>query len=234
MRRILGLTAALGALLVMAFATPAGAAVKHYRGVWIRAHKIVRTHAPREVRSARAASRTSYPRGARTPPHAPIASQRVIAPTIGSTQTAAASSVLTNFNGVSSLDSELTNYRQEFEPPDQGLCEGNGFVLEPVNSAYTIYKTDGSVVQGPYNVNDLFNVGGEEFTSDPRCHYDPTTGHWFAEILFLNDSFTDGKQLIAVSKTSDPTGLWTEYSFDTGENHPGCPCFGDQPQARDR
>lgn len=54
--------------------------------------------------------------------------------------------LLTSFNGVSSLDSEVTNFGARFEPPDQGLCVGNGFVVEPVNSAYTIYRTDGSVV----------------------------------------------------------------------------------------
>src|SRR3954451_1846793 len=43
-----------------------------------------------------------------------------------------------NFNGVSSRDSAVTNFGAEFEPPDQGLCVGNGFVLEPVNSAFRV------------------------------------------------------------------------------------------------
>src|SRR5579863_6362814 len=37
------------------------------------------------------------------------------------------SSLLQNFNGTSSNDSRRTNFDQEFEPPDQGLCVGNGF-----------------------------------------------------------------------------------------------------------
>ena len=74
--------------------------------------------------------------------------------------------LLSNFNGVSSLDSAVTNFGAEFEPPDQGLCVGNGFVLEPVNSAFTIYHTDGSVVAGPFNVNDLFAEDPLAFTSD--------------------------------------------------------------------
>ena len=73
-----------------------------------------------------------------------------------------------------------------FEPPDQGLCAGAGFVLEPVNSAYRIYKTNGTSIRGPFNVNDLFDEGAKEFTSDPRCWYDPTAHAWFATILFLN------------------------------------------------
>ena len=54
-----------------------------------------------------------------------------------------------NFNGTSSRDSEFTNFNAEFEPPDQGLCVGDGFVLEPVNSAYRIYRTNGSTCADP-------------------------------------------------------------------------------------
>ena len=118
-----------------------------------------------------------------------------------------------------------------FEPPDQGLCKGNGFVLEAVNSAYRIYRTSGTSLRGPFNINDLFNVGGKEFTSDPRCWFDPATGTWFATILFINDSSTASSLLIAVRHDPDPRGLWNEYSIDTtdpGGN--GCPCFGDQPR----
>ena len=142
----------------------------------------------------------------------------------------AAVSPLVNFNGVSSLDSQVTNYNAKFEPPDQGLCEGNGFVIEAVNSAYRIYRTNGKSIRGPFNVNDLFNVGGKEFTSDPRCWYDKATGTWFATILFINDTSTAGALLIAVRHAPDPLGLWNEYSINTTDIGNGCPCFGDQPR----
>ena len=83
---------------------------------------------------------------------------------LGTTNTGA---LLQNFNGTSSLDSEKTNFGAEFEPPDQGLCVGNGFVVEPVNSAYNIYSTNGAKIAGPFNVNRLFNDGFKQFTSDP-------------------------------------------------------------------
>ena len=147
------------------------------------------------------------------------------------------SSLLSIFNGTSSRDSEFTNFNAEFEPPDQGLCEGAGFILEPVNSAYRIYNTAGKSLRGPFNVNELFNEGGKEFTSDPRCWYDPVAKAWFATILFINSASNEGRIDIAVNPSSDPTGLWNEYQIDTtydgrdGEpNLPGCPCFGDQPR----
>src|SRR2546426_275780 len=117
---------------------------------------------------------------------------------------AAATATLSNFNGTSSRDSEFTNYNLEFEPPDQGLCAANGFVLEPVNSAYRIFRTNGKSIRGPFNINDLFNVGGKEFTSDPRCWYDPATTTWFSTILFINDTGTAGSLLIAVRHAKDP------------------------------
>ena len=147
---------------------------------------------------------------------------------------AVSSSVLSNFNGTSSNDSRKTNFNQEFEPPDQGLCVGNGFVLEPVNSAYRIFKTNGKTLEGPTNVNDLFDLGSTQFTSDPRCYYDPTTNTWFATILFLSGGeAVDGKssQLeIAVNSSGNPENIWTQYEVDTTHlgGH-GCPCFGDQP-----
>jgi hypothetical protein len=102
----------------------------------------------------------------------------------------AGQALLLNFNGTSSRDSEVTNFNAKFEPPDQGLCAGNGFVLEPVNSAYNIYRADGKRLRGPFNVNDLFNEGAAEFTSDPRCFFDAPTHTWFAAILFINSDST--------------------------------------------
>jgi hypothetical protein len=174
-----------------------------------------------------------FPKGARGLPGAHFSALEAV-PVVRSSaapRSAAAARPLSNFNGTSSRDSQFTNYNLEFEPPDQGLCEANGFVLEPVNSAYRIYRTNGKTLRGPFNVNDLFNVGGKEFTSDPRCWYDPATTTWFSVILFLNDTGTVGTELIAVRHAKDPLGLWNEYSIDaTDPGGRGCPCFGDQPR----
>ena len=138
--------------------------------------------------------------------------------------------LLQNFNGTSSLDSEKTNFGAEFEPPDQGLCVGNGFVVEPVNSAYNIYRTNGTKIAGPFNVNRLFNDGFRQFTSDPRCHYDKTTNTWFAIILFISSNSKVGRIDLSVNPTGDPTTPWTTYRIDTTDpGNRGCPCFGDQP-----
>lgn len=155
-----------------------------------------------------------------------------------------AGALLQNFDGVSSLDSEQANFGAEFEPPDQGLCAGNGFVLEAVNSAFRIYRPDGTTVSGPFNVNVLYDEGLKQFTSDPRCHYDAPTHTWFATVLFISSIGNKGIFLtnkshedLAVNTSGDPTTPWTVYQIDTTDdgsagmpNDPGCPCFGDQPR----
>ena len=208
-------------------------AVTHYAGMPGVA-RLVPRHKP--AVGASSAPRV-VPRGARRLPSGHFSAAEAVPGESASASASAAaaatatSSALANFNGVSSLDSQVTNFEQTFEPPDQGLCEGNGFVLEPVNSAYRIYRTNGNSLRGPFNINDLFNVGGKEFTSDPRCWFDPRTQTWFATILFLNDSSTASSLLIAVRHNSDPRGLWNEYSIDTTDpSGNGCPCFGDQPR----
>jgi hypothetical protein len=204
-------------------------AVTHYTGTPGVARLVPRS-APAAAPSAAA---PVVPRGARRLPSGTFSATEAMpgGPTSAAAPATATSSPVVNFDGVSSRDSQFTNYELKFEPPDQGLCKGNGFVLEAVNSAYRIYRTTGKSMRGPFNINDLFNVGGKEFTSDPRCWFDPSTQTWFATILFINDSSTASSLLIAVRHDPDPRGLWNEYSIDTtdpGGN--GCPCFADQPR----
>ena len=165
-------------------------------------------------RAAAAAGQTAThaPRGVRAIPRSTgSGSARLAAPSAAAAIASVPSSLLENFNGTSSNDSRKTNFNQQFEPPDQGLCVGNGYVLEPVNSAFRIFRTDGHNLFGPANVNDLFDQGSTQFTSDPRCYYDAATNTWFATILFLSGGENpDGKssQLdIAVNSSGNPENI---------------------------
>src|SRR5712691_3952165 len=171
----------------------------------------------------------NVPRGVRRIHTGNAQTSRIPTPA-GSQLAGNAGALLQNFNGTSSLDSEKTNFGAEFEPPDQGLCVGNGFVVEPVNSAYNIYRTNGTKIAGPFNVNRLFNDGFKQFTSDPRCFYDKTTNSWFAVILFISSNNKVGRIDLSVNPTGDPTTPWTTYKINvTDPGNPGCPCFSDQP-----
>ena len=224
----LALIAGVLAPAAAAHVTPRGSAVSavtQYKGT-MGVAKLV----PRSARPAMGAT-TMTQRGARLLHTYSTAESVPRVAGAAASGAAATASTLANFNGTSSRDSQFTNFNQEFEPPDQGLCAGNGFVLEPVNSAYRIFRANGKSIRGAFNVNDLFNVGGKEFTSDPRCWWDPRSQTWFAVILFLNDTGTQGTVLVAVRHAKDPLGLFNEYSFDaTDLGGRGCPCFGDQPR----
>lgn len=166
----------------------------------------------------------------------------------------------TGFNGLSHADQRLagtgkyTNTQPSLEPPDQGLCVGNGFVVEPINVAFRVYDEHGNALTAATALNQFYlrspavirstpAVVGD-FLSDPKCYFDPV-GHRFIQTVLEMDApgpsnvfpfFQRSHTLIAVSKTSDPTGAWNLYSIDTSDDgldgtpvHKVCPCLADQP-----
>lgn len=156
------------------------------------------------------------------------------------------------FTGITQADQRTAgtgvyaNTQFSLEPPDQGLCVGNGLVMETVNNALAIYDRSGTLVGGPTSLSQFYGLAPEivrakplkfgPFLSDPRCRFDRDTQRWFVtELEFDVDPVTGAfgnraSQLIAVSQTADPTGAYSVLSFDTTDlDHPGCPCFGDQP-----
>jgi hypothetical protein len=152
------------------------------------------------------------------------------------------------------------------EPPDQGLCVGNGYVVEAVNDVINVYNTSGqsvlpdntatNIVSGlPRNVGhavDLNSFYGyapainrttgvrAQSVTDPSCLYDAATQRFFVVVLTL-ESLPSGQLTlvnhldIAVSQTSNPTGLWNIYHTNVtndGTNTGGVnagPYLGDYP-----
>ena len=215
----------IGALIVVA-ALPASASASAETGLVPRVQAGPPTAAP-----LAALGLVARPRGARHRHGRPGSRTSENGPAAASPAAAPAAAPLVNFDGVSSRDSAETNFGQEFEPPDQGLCVGNGFVLEPVNSAYRVYDEAGHSLAGPFNVNGPFNEGLKEFTSDPRCYYDAAAHTWIAIILAIGPTEESSSLDIAVNNSGDPRTLWTAYKLDTTDPHGNeCPCFGDQPK----
>ena len=156
---------------------------------------------------------------------------------------------LTEFDQVTAGTGVYAGTQQPAEPPDQGLCVGNGFVVEPINVALAVYSSTGSLLSGPVPLNQFYRLAPElsgsvfgPFLSDPRCYFDPGTQRWFHTILEIDTDpktgnfGTHSSTLIAVSKTSNPIGDYFLFSIDTTDDgthgtpkHPHCPCFGDQP-----
>lgn len=174
--------------------------------------------------------------------------------TVPSVRNTPVSLVNRGFSGFDALDhfdqrfagtGNFTNTQFSLEPPDQGLCVGNGFVLETINTALAVYTPDGTLLAGPTALNQFFGLAPEvirstppvfgDFTSDPRCYFDPQTNRFFILLLQLDVDPATGNfsgpthQLLAVSQTGDPTGGFNLFSLETTADGSNCPCFGDQP-----
>ena len=161
-------------------------------------------------------------------------------------------SVLSTFSGLNHRQQRLANGGNQFslEPPDQGLCVGNGVVMEVINDVLRNYAPDGTPLGGVMDLNTFlgyhaqFNrTTGEigQFVTDPSCFYDQPTNRWYAVVLTLEvypfddpehnitgGDFTGANHIdLAVSTSGNPTGSWNIYRIqvqDDGNN--GTPDHG--------
>jgi hypothetical protein len=158
-------------------------------------------------------------------------------------------------NGLDNGDSRSVNGGEvgdDLEPPDQGLCAGDGQILEVINLVFAVYDEHGNKISTDVSGNAFFGVGANfivgDAISDPRCYYDQSSQHWFVTLTDYGEfGFIPGGTgrtfvLIAVSEGPSLFGSFNLYAIDTtddGSNgtplDPGClpvtfeGCFGDQP-----
>lgn len=154
--------------------------------------------------------------------------------------------LLKSFDGLNHRQHRLANGGNQFsnEPPDQGLCVGNGYVLETVNTVLRVYDMSGNPLTGVVDFNTFYGYpaainrttgkfGPSLF--DPTCLYDPATQRWFHVAVSLGVNPDTGalngitRLELAVSRTPDPTGAWTLYRIDTTADGQDCPCLPDYP-----
>ena len=180
---------------------------------------------------------------------APRVNTAPVAPGVG-VSSSGPLSVLATFDGLNHRNQRLANGGNQFslEPPDQGLCVGNGAVVETVNDVMKIYGPDGSTLKGTEDLNTFFGYTAQfnrttgdvgPFVTDPSCLYDSATNRWFADVLTLDvfpstGDFTGSNHIdLAVSNTGDPAGAWTVYRVqiqDDGNNGtPNHGCTGVPP-----
>jgi hypothetical protein len=137
-----------------------------------------------------------------------------------------------SFDAINFRQQRLANGGNQFsvEPPDQGLCVGNGYVLEVVNTVLRVFDSNGNALTGvadlntfygyPAAINRVTGVRGPEIT-DPSCYYDADTQRWFLLVVTLDrvpgtNSLSGHNHLdLAVSTSASPLGAWTIYQIDT-------------------
>lgn len=166
-----------------------------------------------------------------------------------------------SFDGLNHYNQRTANGGNQFslEPPDQGLCVGNGYVIETVNDVLRVYNTAGAPLSGVISQNEFYGYAPAivrsnppafgPFVTDPSCYFDQPTQRWFHVVLTLDIDPKTGNFLgpnhldLAVSKTANPLGGWNFYIIPAqndgtqGTPNHGCtldgtkpgPCLGDYP-----
>lgn len=157
----------------------------------------------------------------------------------------------THFQALNFHDQRFANGGNQFsvEPPDQGLCAGNGFVVESVNDVLQIYDSSGNALLNGGHAVDLNTFYGYPAAidrsnpalprgpslTDPSCIFDQALGRFIHVVLTLDHVGTtatlSGKNHldIAVSDTGNPTGSWTIFKLpvqnDGTDGTPNHHCF---------
>jgi len=131
----------------------------------------------------------------------------------------AAPAIGTAFAGITHQNekSEL-GYSFVFPPDTQGAIGPNHFV-EMVNGSVTVFNRSGARVGGArVTLDDFFTVGSfpRNGAFDPRLFFDRRSGRWLASCLEFN-TVADNDVILAVSRTSDPTGVWDKYVIPVGD-----------------
>ncbi len=153
-----------------------------------------------------------------------------------------------SFNGLTQMDQRDANQGNQFtiEPPNPSIAVADGYVLEGVNNAIQVYDAAGhALLPAVLATNELFDLAPAydrntgfygPFPTDMRVFYDPDIQRWFVlqraqdEDAF-GDNLATSHLYLAVSQTSDPTGVYNIYTANTTDlPNANCPCVFDYPQ----
>lgn len=132
-------------------------------------------------------------------------------------------------------------FGEDIEPPDQGLCAGNGYVMESINiGEIRVFNAKLAPVSGITALDSLMGLTGLGWSSggDVMCEYDAANGgHWFiTEIVSTTTSpftgcfigvFDSCREGIAVSTNNNPLSTsWNIFFLDPNAFSPTAPGAG--------
>ena len=151
----------------------------------------------------------------------------------------------TGVKGLNAVDSASlsTNPQGDIEPADQGLCAGNGYVVETNNiGEILVFNKHLHRMSAPIPLDTLMGLTGQGWSSggDPSCLFDQGNGghFFFTEIVSKSTEASGGpfagcfagvanscSEGIAVSAGSNPFGPYNVYFANADYNpaEPGAP-----------
>ncbi len=100
-------------------------------------------------------------------------------------------------------------------PPDPTMAAGINHIGTVVNATIDFYNKAGTLVL-QQSLSSWFAAQTPPGTGpfDPKIVYDAQSGHWMI-IALASDFTSQAVYLLSVSQTSDPTGLWWNYSINS-------------------
>ncbi len=118
------------------------------------------------------------------------------------------------FDGLSNFNN-IDAYQAVIIPPDVNGDVGPDHYVQVVNALVRVYNKSGDPLTPPFKLSTLFaplnTVCSTRNDGLPVVVYDPLADRWL--ISQYCSAFPPFRQMIAVSKTSDPTGAWYAYEF---------------------
>ena len=124
-----------------------------------------------------------------------------------------------SFEGISQADTIAADPSQGFLPPDTNGAVGPNHYVQAVNVCFRVWNKSGTPATATTSFATLFSpLGcGTSIDGDPIVLYDQLADRWIiAEFCTVADP--NNHMLIAVSKTSDPTGAYYLYNFPMPNN----------------
>jgi len=139
-----------------------------------------------------------------------------------------------NFEGLSNQDNfNIFGFR--VNPPDPDGEVGPNNYVEMVNLTFAVYDKFGNRLLGPVDTGTLWSGFAvpdcTDPSGDPVVLYDQITDRWILSQFTtsgLDDPSKPFWNCVAVSTTSDPTGSYYRYAFETGhfQFFPDYPKYG--------
>jgi hypothetical protein len=119
-----------------------------------------------------------------------------------------------SFDGISNFDN-IDLYGGLFIPPDPIGDVGPNHYVQAVNAAIRIYDKTGNALTPPFKLSSLTSALGTPCSTrndgDPTVVYDPLADRWLLSEFCT--AFPPFRQMVAISRTGDPTGEYYIYEF---------------------
>ena len=122
-------------------------------------------------------------------------------------------------------------------PPDTDGDVGINHYLQMINVSFQIWDKNGNSLYGPADNSTFWDGFDGDWTGtndgDPITLYDQEADRWLVS-QFSHPHGSDTApfyELVAISKTSDPTGEWYQYAFEYDDHFPDYPKLAVWPDA---